>query len=222
MTLTIIKSDKSAGYSDLDDQQLFLLMKSRDSKPDEAKKAWNELYTRYAKYVWNRCLSQCKTAPEGDVLAKDIFQNTMQKVYENAVKFDPEKNEGVKGWLSSIVHNEFYTYFNKYHLKFSNEDIPDIEDTQGDEETWLIEDALYDKVAGANFEVLKKLLAGLSEKEYKVIMTYMKYHQLDNPGSHLPDAEMRKLCAELNITAAAARQIKRRGLLKLKTLAERL
>lgn len=222
MGLTITKSDKPTGDSDFDDHQLFLFMKNRNSKPEEARKAWNEFYIRYAKYVWNRCLSQCKTAPEGDVLAKDIFQNTMQKVYENAEKFDLEKNDGVKGWLSSIVHNEFYTYFNKYHLKFSNEEYADIEDTQEDEETLILEDALYDKFAGANFEVLKKLLSGLTEKEYKVIMTYMKFHQLDNPGSHLPDAEIRKLCAELNITAATARQIKRRGLLKLKKLAEQL
>jgi len=222
MTLTITKSDKPAGYSDYDDQELFSFMKNRNSKPEEAKKAWTEFYARHAKYIWNRCLSQCSTAPEGDALAKDIFQNTMQKVYENAEKFNSEKNDGIKGWLSSIVHNEFYNYFNKYHLKFSNEEHPDIEDTQEDEETLMLEDAVYDKFVGAHFEALKKLLSGLTEKEYKVIMTYMKFHRLDKPGSHLPDAEMRKLCVELNITAATARQIKRRGLLKLKKLAEQL
>jgi RNA polymerase sigma factor (sigma-70 family) len=197
-------------------------MKNTDLKPEEAKKAWNEFYTRYSRYVWNRCLSQCRTAPEGDVLAKDVFQNTMQKVYENAEKFDADKNEGVKGWLSSIVHNEFCSYFNKYHLKFSNEEYPDIEDPIEDEEVVLIEDAVYDKIVGIQFEALKKLLTCLTSKEYTVIITYMKYHQLDNPRTHLPDPEMRKLCSDLKITSATARQIKRRGLLKLRKLAEQL
>lgn len=221
MTLTLTKPDRSAGYSDVDDSQLFSVMQNRDSKPEEAKKAWAEFYKRYSRYLWNRCLKQCKSAPEGDVLAKDIFQITVKKVYEKAGKFDIDKNSGVKGWLSSIVQNEFYTYFNKYHLKFSNEEIPDVPDTSEDEGEQLMDEALYDKVANVKFEMLKNLLSSLTVKEYKVIMTYMNYHQLDKPGAHLPDAVMGQLCAELNnITSAAVRQIKSRALKKLKKLAE--
>jgi RNA polymerase sigma factor (sigma-70 family) len=223
MALTLTKSDRSAGYSDVEDSQLFSLMKNRDSKLEEAKQAWNEFYKRYSKYIWNRCLKQCRTAPEGDVLAKDIFQITVKKVYENASKFDIEKNNGVKGWLSSVVHNEFYNYFNKYHLKFSNDEIPDIPDSSEDEEEQLINDALYDQVVNIKFEALTKLLSCLTAKEYKVVMIYMNYHQLDKPSSHLPDDVMSALCAELNnIKSAAVRQIKGRAMKKLKKRAEQI
>lgn len=223
MTLTLTKSDRSAGYSDVEDSQLFALMKNRDSKPEEANQAWNEFYKRYSKYIWNRCLRQCRTAPEGDVLAKDIFQITIKKVFENASKFNVDKNNGVKGWLSSVIHNEFYSYFNKYHLKFSNDEIPDIPDSSEDEEEQLINDALYDQVVNIKFEALTKLLSCLTAREYKVVMTYMNYHQLDKPAAHLPDDVMSALRVELdNITPAAVRQIKGRAMKKLKKRAEQI
>lgn len=219
MTLTITKSNKSTGLEDLADSRLFELMKNKNSTPEEARKAWHEFYKRYSKYLWNRCLRQCRTAPDGEALAKDIFQDTMQKVYNQAEKFDAEKSNGTKGWLSSIVHNEFYEYFRKHHLKFTNEELPDV---AVDEEDNFIDDELKEKMSNLRIDQLGQLLSGITQKEHKILITYIKFQQLDKPNAHLPDTEMEKLCTEFNSNPEAIRQSKRRAIIKLKKQAQHI
>ena len=197
------------------DEQLFLLMKNRGLDPENGNAAWGEFYRRYAKYLWKCCLIQCSSLPDGEEVAMDIFQATMEKIYDRANNFHIEKNSGLKGYISRIAQNEFHNYFKKYHLNFSNEEYPETEDSSEDHEAEI-------QIPEIKFENLKQMLSKLSPKEYKVLITCMNYYQIDNPNSHLPDEEIKKLCIEFNIAPATIRQIKKRSLQKLKDFAKLL
>jgi len=203
-----------------EDAYLFELMKNADNDPGKATIAWTEFYRRYSTYLWNCCLKVCKSAIEGDKLARDIFQSTMHKIYSQAKTYQPEKATGVKAWISKIAHNEFIDYYNKYNANFSPFDMaPEIEDDVADSDG---EHELAGKLLSIHSEQLKALLGKLSRKEFKILMTCMNYYQLDKPNAHLPDAEMEKLCKEFRIKSDAVRQIKRRALIKLQKFAKEL
>ena len=202
------------------DAFLFELMKNADDDPGKAKIAWTEFYRRHSPYLWNCCLKVCKSAIEGDKLARDIFQSTMHKIYSQAKTYQPEKANGIKAWISRIAHNEFIDYYKKYNANFSSFDMaPEIEDDVADSDD---EHELAGKLLSIHSEQLKMLLGKLSKKEFKILMTCMNYYQLDKPNAHLPDAEMDKLCKEFSIKSDAVRQIKRRALIKLQKLAKEL
>lgn len=203
--------------ANLSDSSLFELMADHDANPSGATRAWNEFYHRYSSYLWNCCLHVCRTTTEGDRLAKDIFQSSIQKIYVQARKYDSQKATGVKAWISRIAYHEFIDYYNKYDRNFVAFDqhshergVADDVWEEGEEET------VTSIVLGLKLEQLKFLLSKLSPKEFKVLMTYMSHFQLDKPTSHLPDSQMRQLCAEFNVKSDAIRQIKRRALDKLK------
>lgn len=208
----------SAEILEAKDGDLFLLMTDQGN-PGRARAAWNEFYRRYSTYLWNSCLYVCRSVPEGDRLAKDIFQSTMHKVFSRAATFDPAKGLGIKPWISRIAHNEFIDYFNKYNSRFVPGALEiEIEDEAFDEET---DSDTLNKVLVIQLEQLRVLLQQLTAKELKILMTYMNYYQIDNPNSHLPDEEMSRLCDEYKIKSDAVRQIKRRALIKLRTLVKR-
>lgn len=203
---------------EVSDEQLFNMMGSAGSNQEQANLAWGEFFRRYKRYLWQTCLHHCKALPESEETAKDLFQTTMQKVFTNAKKFDFQKSSSVKSWVSKMAFNEFQDYFKKYHLKFTNELPDDVEEELQD----IGDDSVAEVILDIKFEKLKKLLSHLSEKEYKILITYMSYYQIDNPNAHLPDDVMRELCSEFGIQPPAARQIKRRALLKLKKIAEQV
>ena len=196
------------------DEQLFEMMKLKDSSPEHARPAWGEFFKRYKKYLWQCCLTQCKSIPDGPSVAKDIFQSTMTKIYLMAEAFKPEKNTGLKAWISQVAKSEFHNYLKKYHLNFVRDEGIEIADEESDEN----ENEAAAKVLNIKFERLKTLLSQLTAREYKVLMTCMSYYQLDKPNAHLPDTEIKKLCQEFNIEPATIRQIKRRAIIKLKKL----
>ena len=206
--------------STVSDNQLFELMKNVDGDPLEARSAWEEFYRRYAGYLWNCCLKICRTVSEGDSLAKDIFQSTIQKIYIKAKTYNPDRATGIKAWMGRIAYNEFIDYFNKFNQNFVlvNE-MPDVEeDVQEDED----ERAITEKLLDLKEDQIKNLLSNLSAKEFKILMTCMSYFQIDNPNAHLPDDVINDLCSEFNVKSDALRQIKRRAILKLKSILSKL
>lgn len=209
--------------ANLSDSSLFELMADYDRNQEKATSAWNEFYQRYGTYLWNCCLHVCRTVPEGEKLAKDIFQSSIQKIYAHARSYDPQKARGVKGWISSIAYHEFIDYYNKYHRNFVafDQQLHEVE-IANDEWEEIEEETVASKVLGLKLEQLKALLSKLSPKEFKVLMTYMSHYQLDKPNSHLPDSQMKQLCAEFNVKSDAIRQIKKRALAKLKKLASEI
>ena len=212
--------DSTLEIQDVADGLLFELMKNADNDQGKARIAWTEFYRRYSTYLWNCCLKVCKSAPEGDKLAKDIFQSTMQKIFNQSKKYQPEKGRGVKAWISRIAHNEFIDYFNKYNANFISYDAPpEVEEEVYDEGD---QNELTNKLLSLRSEQLKSLLAQLSPKEFKILMTCMNYYQIDKPNAHLPDSEMNKLCEEFGIKSDAIRQIKRRALIKLQKFAKEI
>ena len=203
--------------TDASDEQLFDIMAKNDSNGD-ASRAWAEFFKRYKEYLWKCCLQNCKSIPEGDQVAKDLFQTTMQKIFAKSKTYKKGKSQGLKGWISKIAFNEFQDYLKKYHLKFTNDLPVDLIDEEIDEEHELESD----NIQTIKFENLKILLSNLSVREYKILITYMSYHQLDKPESHLPDEVMGELCEEFKVLPANVRQIKRRALLKLKNHASQI
>lgn len=220
MPFKVNVADPNAEILASTDGYLFELMKSAERDPEKAKAAWTEFYRRYATYLWNCCLRVCRTMTEGDRVAKDIFQSTMKKIFDQAKTYQPEKGHGIKAWISRIAHNEFIDYFNKYNAKFiSFETPPDVVDDSDDD---IIDPEFEDKVVALKSDQLKVLLSHLNSKELKVLMTCMNYLQLDKPNSHLPDKVMSELCNEFNIKSDAVRQIKRRALIKLQNIAKNI
>lgn len=208
--------DRVAHLSTASDDHLFELMKRADDKPQEASQAWEEFYNRYGNYLWNCCLKVCSTVSEGESLAKDVFQSTLQKIYAKAKTYKTDRATGLKSWMSRIAYNEFIDYFNKYNRRFVLVDeMPEVEDQETDDKD---ERSQSEKLLDLKEEQLKALLSYLSPKEFKVLMTCISYHQIDNPNAHVPDQVIADLCSEFQIKPDALRQIKRRALIKLKNL----
>lgn len=204
------------------DDHLFEAMKDAELNPEKAQFAWTEFYKRYSSYLWNCCLKVCHSVTEGDDLAKDVFQSTIKKIYLQAKTYRPEKAVGIKAWISRIAYNEFIDYYNKYNAHFVPFDAIEEDAKELPEEPIDQGDDLSSKLLTVHADQLKSLLSSLSGKEFKILMTYMKYYQIDKPNAHLPDGEIEQLCKEFNIKADAIRQVKRRTILKLQKLVKDL
>ncbi len=68
---------------------------------------FNEIYRLYAKEVYRYILSLCRDT----VLAEDILQNTMLKVFNNISGFTGGCS--VKTWICSIARNEYFNHLKK-------------------------------------------------------------------------------------------------------------
>lgn len=135
-------------------------------KENQEHKAFGELYDRYVKTVYNKCLSFTRDNAE----AEDITQEIFVKIYENLMAFD---NKNFGGWLMRITYNACVDHGRKKSKKaFSNEvvETPEVEDEEEQIERELMEvklDAL-EEILGQMDPVDRSMLILKYQEDKKV------------------------------------------------------
>lgn len=188
------------------DEDLFAAMSLKTEDEKEAQNAFAIFYDRYGKSLWNLCLSVCSKLriANKEEVAKDIFSNTMMKVYTSA-SYDSSKAK-VTTWLSRIAKNELV---NSLRAEVGKPIILDEEilnnfynNKDQDEEVVLPEK-----------EILNAALDSLTERERHILMTYMLY---SDGRKHLPNDVLQGLMEQYETTADNVKHIKSRALAKIK------
>lgn len=194
----------------LTDFELLTAISSKASSPLNSVEAFNEFYLRYYDYVWKCSYFACEGSPDRNGLAKDIFQNTFIKVKLKASLY--KKDVGVKGWLGTIVRNEFIDIFR------SKINVNKVVEIDGLSEEILVYENENNEISNLNRLQLESALAQLSERDRDVILTYFRYHDPLSPMQHLPENEIKYLTNKYNTTSTNLRKIKQRALKKLESI----
>lgn len=204
------------------------------SIPTKSELALNEFYCRYKSYLLKVCRNCCRNFDSSDLLADDIFQNTLLKVLSKSHTFklqNPSEttniSKEIKVWLSRIAKNELVNFLRKNPDEKTLSDpfrIKSIEleyriplDYESD-----ISESQEEKPTTIQKEMLDKGLSVLSEREMYVLMVYMQFFDFAEPNRHLPDDLLNGICNKFNITPDNARQIKGRALKKMKKIIDEL
>ena len=194
----------------------------------KSEQAFNEFFCRYKSYLLRACRKCCYSFDSSDLLADDIFQNTLLKVLSKAHTFKVKNSEApsktisneVKAWLSRIAYNELINFLRKNpdEKKLSN---------PFRTKSYEVEETIIDDLADENApteskstiqkNILDAALNKLSEREKYVLMAYMQYFVHSQPLKHLPNDVLDEICSKYSITPDNVRQIKARALKKLKT-----
>ena len=91
---------------DFSDEHLFKLIASKSEYLELAQNAYEEIYRRYAKLIWNLCNSACESFVVVDLPAfiEEVFSQTMIAIYEHPT-YKPGKGK-VATWISKIAQNK--------------------------------------------------------------------------------------------------------------------
>lgn len=126
------------------------------------KSAFSELYDRYVKTVYNKCLSFTRDRDE----AEDITQEIFVKVYEKLALFD---NMNFGAWLMRITYNQCVDYSRK--ASKNRRGFEAIEDL-------VIEDSYEDieaEMMGMRLDALEEILKQLDSTDRTILI--MKYQE---------------------------------------------
>ncbi len=199
---------KEVSFSSLSDQALLASIGAKDSDATEANKAFELFHQRHSAYLWKLCKIVCLHHANSDELAKELFQETMVKVYFNASTFDSNKG-GAKTWLSRIAKNEFINILRRGLGSYLFLDVSTTD-------SFLMDDTLEEQEKDIEPTMMEKGLNSLSEKERYILVTYMMYYDQDSPNRHLPDKQLMALSQAVGASPESIRQIKSRAMKKLK------
>jgi RNA polymerase sigma factor (sigma-70 family) len=70
-----------------------------------AKCAFERAIKPYSKKIWATCLSLCARFPGGREMAKDAFNETLRRAWQNWLKFDHSRGTRREAWLCRIAKN---------------------------------------------------------------------------------------------------------------------
>lgn len=193
----------------------------------DSESAFNEFFLRYKNFLLRACKKSCASFDSSEMLADDIFQNTLLKVLNKANTFKSKSEEGdsknisieIKAWLSRIAYHELINFLRKNpdEKALSNPfrekslDFAGAQDDSSEEEKENIKpEKLFQK------NILDTALASLTEREKYILMAYMQYFEASQPLKHLPDEVMQSICMKFDLKPDNVRQIKGRAMKKLK------
>ena len=225
----IVKTQLAQKYRPLinvSDWELLQSIACNDSA--QAELAYMEFYYRYSSHTLNVCRKSCYAFDSSNLLADDIFQNTLLKILYKAHTFklkNPQEKTNIsneiKGWVSRIAKNELINFLRQNPDEKRLSDPFRIRTFEiEDNEPLLInnegENIIEIQPPSINQIHLDKALTTLSERERYILMTYMQFYNPMEPDKHLPDDVLSSICNKFNIKPDNIRQIKGRALKKLK------
>lgn len=199
---------------------------SRATNPVKAEESFNILCKRFRKYLAKCCLNLCKGffIREYKEFAKDVYQQTLMKVYLNAHRFDVTRYDsdeavefGLMKWMKAIARNELLSMVRKEigteYFFFEQMDDNKVElllnETLYDEKEEHSEDEGLSQVILSKLRVIKNVLNELPKREREIIETAL-YHE----PHYTPSDELDRLSEAYKTTRANIRQIESR-LMKL-------
>lgn len=190
---------------DFSDEHLFKLIASKSEYLELAQNAYEEIYRRYAKLIWNLCNSACESFVVVDLPAfiEEVFSQTMIAIYEHPT-YKPGKGK-VATWISKIAQNKARDLIKDWPRP--------CEVLDGSRSiSYLVEYDDEEDYITPEQQQLNQALSHISEKERDIILTYMMYQ---DGNKHLPDDILNELRLRYNTTSENIRQIKKRAMTKL-------
>ena len=187
------------------DAHLFELIASKNDNLEMAQKAYEVIYDRYAKLMWNLCNSACENFAVVDLptFIEEVFSQTMIAIYEYPT-YKPAKGK-VATWISKIAQNKA-----KDLIKDWPRPCDMLEDSRSF--SYLVECDDDEDYITPEQQQLNQVLSKMSEREKDIIFTYMMYQ---DGNKHLPDEILYELRLRYNTTSENIRQIKKRAMTKL-------
>lgn len=188
------------------DAHLFELIASKNDNLEMAQKAYEVIYDRYAKLMWNLCNSACENFAVIDLSAfiEEVFSQTMIAIYEYPT-YKPAKGK-VATWISKIAQNKAKDLIKDWprpcDMLDDSRSFSYLVECDDDDEDYITPEQ----------QQLNQVLSKMSEREKDIIFTYMMYQ---DGNKHLPDEILNELRLRYNTTSENIRQIKKRAMTKL-------
>lgn len=188
-----------------DDELMKLYREGKDKDSQQAWDVFNEIYSRYYKFLYSLCHTRFYDSVEADIM----FERTWERVRKYpSFSRDKHKTEFAT-WLAHVARNVSID-IDSQRIK-GDIVVDDIANTE-------VCDDGEEKSVSKDFELMTDALEALSEREKEITLTYMEYDTGEN--KYLPRDVIKTLCAKFKTTAPYLRKIKQRSLDFLKNYVE--
>jgi RNA polymerase sigma factor (sigma-70 family) len=205
----------SGHWTELNDEELLIEVAAGDSEDKEA--AFNEFYNRHATYLYSACERCLGQYGQGILEVDDIFTITMQKACKKAHTFrsngdtDPEVlRRKVRAWLGTIAENVLRDRL-RSRLETEDKDPETLAEISADDSR---------QVDSEEIQLVRDAIQSLNEREQQVIWAFAQFYRLGAGQQRIPSDQLDELVRSLRTTKENLRQIRSRGLRKIKQYVE--
>lgn len=204
----------------MDGEQLIMaIARNKETNREEARKAFDLFCGSYEKKATKMAVALCRGWKRPDDYAYAIVQCAFEKVWLFPT-FDKSKTQfkdtdkAILHWLHKILLHEMTLFSQKGNCSHPEpEDLPIITDSGMFIEEYLDEEYIAEEQFTALKEKLDENLAGLSEQELTIFLTYKLYLKVNE---RVPQRVLKKLRTRYNITQDAIKHCRLRVEQKLK------
>lgn len=207
---------------DLTVEELLLTISEHLNEPEQANKAFSEIYWRFSEKLTKSMRGILKSkgiyAPD---LVEYTVSNTFMEIFHNPLDFSYDnethssEETAFRGYLYVIARNELMDLMKKsikhselHEVNIEDEVIENMEDIKVE----------FEALSG-NRLLLEKALSVLSERERAILLAYYDCYA---EGKYTPSETLDIICEYWGTTRDNARQIKSRSLKKVKQRLEEL
>jgi RNA polymerase sigma factor (sigma-70 family) len=217
--MAIEPSKRANSLEELTYKNLLLGLRQPTNSPFTLNELKVEFHTRVKNRLYQHCLRFSQANRLDDSFAKEIFQKTILKGFDNisGFEFDDEwpeekfKNK-VAAWLNKIAYNLIIDM-----LKERSKYVPLEENYDEMQDDGLRPDDFEFEQHDMTQIKLQEALDSLNDRERFIINVCNEHNCLDNKN-HLPDDAILDICKSLNINKGNIRVIKIRALRKMREI----
>jgi len=202
-------------------EDLLLVISEQEIDVDGAKKAFTELYRKYAIFLNSAVAMHAKSKGVYDKnLVDNVVNNVFFEVHAHPLNFvfDEERHKSeefaFKAWISQIARNEFSDLL-RNSITYSTIQGHTIDD--GIIERFA-EIEVEEEILSDNRKALDKALSMLSDRDKHILLTCFDYYE---DGKNTPSEVLNSLCEYWGTTKPNIRQVKKRSLEKVKSYLEK-
>lgn len=205
----------------LSEARLLGLMSAQDVDPDAARDAWEELYRRHVRYIFQVVARGYGDQLGGEDHVSDVVVDTFQTAYDWAgrqacpeeveARFDDQERDSVRrrvlGWLSVTARRLALHRIKprrESNAPFHDTASPDIGDSE--------------PASTQLHAALARALAKLTPEEIEALRVSLPWYQPDTGEFAFPRGEAAKAASALGITPDTLRQRRFRSIKRLRSL----
>lgn len=196
------------------DEELLLYMADQKKNPDEARVAWEEFYSRHAKYVLEICRRACNAMLDDDMV-NSIMVDTFIKAYLSADTYKLGCQQQVdkirwrvRSWLGVIAKHATFDVLRGQR---------DSGAIQIEPEEWGRIDSDQKYPISKDTEIVRKMMEQvLDDREKAVLRTTYMYYNPDKEYQRLPNDVVDQLCKCFRTTPVNLRRIRKKATEKIK------
>lgn len=191
-----------------DDELMKLYREEKDKGTQQARDAFNEIYSRYRLFMFTLCKTRFHDSAEAEVM----FERTWEAVWKRPTYNRQKHNTKFATWLAGIAKNVAYDVDNqRIHGDISVDDAIGLHADVHDFDDEKIPER-------KDVELMSDGLSALPVREKEIMLTYMEYDT--GNGQYLPRNIIKTLCDKFKTTSPNLRKIKERSLKFLKQYVE--